>query len=254
MAGRNRKTQAKKDETSLSTPTPKLDYSPEELNGLDKDKLIAIVLSNQTFAASIMSKLNEVTSCLATLSAEVTLLKANMNTVPPPSPDLQLQERVEANERENYALQQYSRRDSIEIVNFPLEVKDDKIEEQTVSLLQAIDVDVIADDIQACHRLFKKDRVIVKFVSRKKALECLYSKSKLKTLDKSEINFPTDKAIYINESLCPEYRRLFGKLNELKKQKKVQGVWTFNGSIRLRLNDDSVKTILHKNDIEKLCL
>ena len=55
MAGRNRKTaQSKKDETSLSTP--KLEYSQEELNGLDKDKLIAIVLSNQTFAASIMSK------------------------------------------------------------------------------------------------------------------------------------------------------------------------------------------------------
>ena len=182
MAGRNRKNaQSKKDETTLSTP--KLDYSPEELNGLDKDKLIAIVLWNQTFAASIMSKLNEVTSCLATLTAEVTILKANMNTVPPPSPDLQLQERVEATERENYALQQYSRRDWIEIVNFPLEVKDDKIEEQTVSLLQAIDIDVIPDDIQACHRLFKKDCVIVKFVSRKKALECLYCKSKLKTLE-----------------------------------------------------------------------
>ena len=176
MAGRNRKTaQSKKDETSLSTP--KLEYSQEELNGLDKDKLIAIVLSNQTFAASIMSQLNEVTSCLASLTAEVTILKTNMNTVPPPSQDLQ--ERVEATERENYALQQYSRRDSIEIVDFLLEVKDDKIEEKTVSLLQAIDVDVIADDIQACHRLFKKDCVIVKFVSIKKALECLYSKSKL---------------------------------------------------------------------------
>ena len=251
MAGRNRKTaQSKKDETSLSSP--KLDYSQEELNGLDKDKLIAIVLSNQSFAAAIMSKLNEVTSTLASLTAEVTILKANANTVPSPSPELE--ERVEATERENYALQQYTRRDSIEIVNFPLDVKDDKIEEKTVSLLQAIDVDVIADDIQACHRLYKKDRIIVKFLSRKKALECLYSKSKLKTLDKTEINFPADKPIFINESLCPEYRRLFGKLNELKKQKKVQGVWTFNGSIRLRLNDDSVKTILHKNDIEKLCL
>ena len=56
-------------------------------------------------------------------------------------------------------------------------------------------------------------------------------------LGKSIADKPTK--IYINESLTPYRRRLFGKLNTFKNTNKWKYLWTTNGTIHLRQTDSS---------------
>ena len=58
--------------------------------------------------------------------------------------------------------------------------------------------------------------------------------------------------LFINESLCPKYNFLFGKLNALYKDKKIKNVWTYNGSVKVRKLDDQILSIGHENNIAAL--
>ena len=124
----------------------------------------------------------------------------------------------------------------------------ENIEAKCLEIINAIGMDADGNDIQACNCLFSKDRVIVKFIHRKKALKCLYNKSKLKDTPGDKFGFQAKMKLYISESLCPPHCRLFGKCNQnLLKNKKIKNLWTYNEKIRL-LNDQ-VHTIFHDNDL-----
>jgi hypothetical protein len=45
--------------------------------------------------------------------------------------------------------------------------------------------------------------------------------------------------IYINESLTPYRRKLFGKINEFKRSRGWKHIWSVNGKILLRHTDNS---------------
>ena len=246
--------------SSAATATPKtndsaarFNYSKDELEKLDKSDLIEALLANQSYTVKILANLEDVNKQLGTLRMEVNDLKTQVSASSSSTTDAISDRRMTDLERESFASQQYSRRDSIEIVGIPESIGNEDLEAKTIKLLKAINVDVTASDIQACHRLTKKSRVIVKFVNRKTAICCLRNKSKLKSIDKKKIGFEAG-AIFINESLCPSYRRLFWKCNELYKEKKLLGVWTYNGTVKIKLNDESVKPILHDVDLKNLSL
>jgi len=74
-----------------------------------------------------------------------------------------LKENLECND-------QYNRRNNIEISGIPTE------EEKIIEIRRKTDVEISANDIEACHRLPSKKgnkKVIVKFVNRKKTEKCL---------------------------------------------------------------------------------
>jgi len=80
-----------------------------------------------------------------------------------------LKENLECND-------QYNRRNNIEISGIPTEVADDVLEEKIIEIRRKTDVEISANDIEACHRLPSKKgnkKVIVKFVNRKKTEKCL---------------------------------------------------------------------------------
>ena len=248
----------KKSTNSNATPktndaSARFDYTQDELEKLDKAALIDVLLANQSFTVKLLANMEDLNKNVSSLKTEMNDLKAKVSAVSTTNSDASQSKRLVELERDNFALQQYSRRDSIEIVGIPESVGDEALEEKTIKLLKAINVNVSASDIQACHRLTKKTRVIVKFVNRKSAISCLRNKAKLKSLDLKKIGLPA-ATIFINESLCPSYRRLFWRCNELYKQKKLLGVWSYNGTVKIKLSDESVKAILHDVDIESLSL
>ena len=53
----------------------------------------------------------------------------------------------------------------------------------------------IDEDVQASHRLKKKEKTIVKFVNRKDCLQILRVKKELKSLDLTELDFPYYRCI-----------------------------------------------------------
>ena len=52
-------------------------------------------------------------------------------------------------------------------------------------------------------------------------------------------NNAEDSKIFINESLTLYRRRLFGRVNEYKRNNKRKHIWTVNGKIYLRQSDES---------------
>ena len=69
-------------------------------------------------------------------------------------------------ERNAVTNSQYSRRETIELNPVPAEINDDVLEENDCKALSLTGVNVVPEDLQACHRMKRSDRVILKFKCR----------------------------------------------------------------------------------------
>ena len=126
--------------------------------------------------------------------------------------------RVVILERNYWQSAQYQRRNNCEIVGIPVDVSDD-LEVKVCEIFKSIDVDICTDEIEACHRLpysskedrSKPKRTIIKLVNRKKCELAILNRKRLKDVDKTKLEFPEDTRIFINDSLCPYYRGIYGK-------------------------------------------
>ena len=92
-------------------------------------------------------------------------------------------------EIESNNVDQYSRRNNVEMSGIPHSVSKEQLEEKVVDILKAIDVNVTRNEIEACHRLGKKKKnVIVWVINRKHCLKALQNKKKLKSIEKRRGN------------------------------------------------------------------
>ena len=80
-------------------------------------------------------------------------------------------------EIQNNNVDQYSRRNNVEISGIPRSVSDNQLEEKVVDILKAIDVNIISNEIDAFHRLGKKKKKLLFGCQIKKR-----SSSSIKTL------------------------------------------------------------------------
>ena len=189
-------------------------YNKNDLMNMDKTKLVEMLMTNQNALNGVISELQQ-------LRSEISISD-------------NIQKRIRKLETESYQAQQYSRRDSIEVNGLPESVKDEDLENKVVEILDKIGVQVSPNDIQACHRLRNKTRTIVKFTNRKNAYEARSRHAEIRNLDKASVGLPECK-LYLNESLCPYYGMLLGKLKLLHKLKKINSFWVSNGSVRYNL-------------------
>ena len=100
------------------------------------------------------------------------------------------------------ATEQYGRRNNIEIIGIPDDVKINQLEDKVVEIFKSINVETESRDIEACHRLGKSTpkRTIVRFVNRKFAKSILYSRKRLKNVDKEAIGL-AGANLYVSENL-----------------------------------------------------
>ena len=76
-------------------------------------------------------------------------------------------------------------------------------------------------------------------MSRKKIDELFKKRNELNDIDFTDLGFPSETKIYMNENLNPYYRKLWWSCRKLKKEKVVKYVWISNGSIKVRKDDTS---------------
>ena len=231
-----------------------------QLGKLNKDELI-------DYAVNIQDKYNENLGIVDQLKEAMTEISSIISTVDKLNHHItelestllvtknvndRLVERIVDLERQVNSNSQYSRRDCLEITGIPSSVDNDKLESKVCDIFSEINVNVAAEDIQACHRL-KNDKTIVKFVNRKHCINVLKKRSLLKDCNQKDFGFPEENKIFINESLCPEYRFLFWKCRVLHKNKKLFSYWTFNGIIKIKMSErGEIHAITHVNDLVKL--
>ena len=142
------------------------------------------------------------------------MVVSNVNTL--------LVTRVTELEKQQAKMEQYSRRNHVEISGISNEVSDENLEQKVINICKESGIELNPYDIEACHRLpaerintSNSKHVIVKFVNRK------YSEATLRL--KKSINSPSN--VYITNSLCPYYRFLLGKCKDLQKKGLINQVF-----------------------------
>ena len=218
------------------------------LNKLTKPELVQLLLKTEaTLGSQITDLSKEIKDTLTyfkKLEADIAVVKTVND---------RLVERVIKTERQCWENAQYSRRDTLEIVGIPNSVGNSVLEETVRDVFKKIGVEIDERDVQACHRLKEKERTIVKFVNRKDCLQILRVKKDLKSLDPTELDFPENTKIFINESLCPYYRGIWNKCKKLRAIQKIHQFYTISGLIRVKLEETGPSRIItHMVDLKEL--
>ena len=154
-------------------------------------------------------------------------------------------------EIQNNNLDQYSRRNNVEISGIPQSVSDNQLEEKVVDILKAIDVNITTNEIEACHRLGKKKKnAIVRVINRKHCLQALQNKKKLKSIDKNAIGIPNAN-LFISENLTPASSKLAFNCRKLKRDGEVEKCYTINEIFHIVKNNKLMK-LYHLKDLQEL--
>ena len=93
-----------------------------------------------------------------------------------------LNEQLINTERRQCKLEQYSRRECIEIEDIPQMITITNLEDTVIKIFEKIGISINKRMINACHRLSKTTKTIVKLAHKKGAELILKSKKKLKDI------------------------------------------------------------------------
>ena len=105
-------------------------------------------------------------------------------------------------DRQCWANSQHSTREYVEVAGIPQSVPASDLKR----ILEKVGMEVPAKDIDACHRIGKQGRIIVKFLRRKDCQQVLGVKKDIQKITANDLALPsTAIKLYLNESLCPYY-------------------------------------------------
>ena len=222
-------------------------YSENALRKLNKDDLIDIVLSFQnkmeSSNAKVLEELKLLNDKFDKLEADVAIAR-NAN--------LLLSSRLVHTERQCWANAHYSRRETLEIVGLPKSLTNDEAETKLCKIFRSLDCNVNREDLDACHSLMDKKRVIVKFCQRKDCGKVLKAKNDLRKLNTTNLDLPERSNTFVNQSLCSYYRLLWSTSRKLHGKGRVFGWYVSNGSIKIKLQENRRPLyISHMEDFKK---
>ena len=170
-----------------------------------------------------------------------------------------LEKKVISLEENGNLLEQYGRRNNLEITGVSNEIEDVDLEGKVIEIVDKIEVNVSSKDIEACHRIGKsKDnskKTIVRFVNRKYAKKALLNRKNLKHLDKSSIGLSNSSNIFINESLTPINNNLAFYCRKLNRDRYVEKTFSREGVVCMRcrdIQDGKTIKVLHFNTLVDL--
>ena len=164
-----------------------------------------------------------------------------------------LLERITQLERNNLNNAQYNRRETLEINPVPSDIADDVLEQSVCQALSLTGISVEPDDLQACHRMRKKDRVIIKFKCRKQKHRVLLNRKALQNESLDLTQLKLSGKLFVNESMCHENHQLAYKCHQLKSARKIHSTWFYNSTLRIKpVQNGPIHKIFHPTDIEKV--
>ena len=165
---------------------------------------------------------------------------------------LNLEHELSQSEAHINNLDQYNRRNYLEIQGIPSNVSDDALEDKVINIFHSLNINVNTNDIEDCYRLGKADpkNTIVRFVNRKFCYEALDKKFYLRKVDSIKLGFQAGAVLYFSENLTPYNQRLAWKCREVKRASKIHSSWSNKGIVKLRrtINELPV-SIIHDSDI-----
>ena len=165
-----------------------------------------------------------------------------------------LLKRITNLERDAVNNAQYVRRETIEINPIPQSIPNTDLENKVCEALSLTGTTVTPDDLQACHRMKNKEKVIVKFKDRKQRNKVFFFSCKeLKSKGKQLRDLQFGPSLFINDSMCFDNQSLFYKCRQLKNVYKLLSFWFFNKTSNVKLIENGhITKIFHISDIKNL--
>ena len=114
----------------------------------------------------------------------------------------------------------------LEINPVPHSINNVDLEEKVCEVLSLTGTKVKPDDLDACHRMKKKDKVI-KFKNRKQRNDVIFNRKELKSKEDDLLALQFSRSLFINDSMCFENQVLFDKCRHLKNLGKIFLVLVF---------------------------
>ena len=149
----------------------------------------------------------------------------------------QLDKKIISLESRHNMLEQYGRRNNLEITGIPNSVPQKDLESKVVNILSAIGDNVSKDDFEDCHRIGKScdnsKKTIVRFTNRKIVKDALYKRKQLKNIDKAALEMQNDAMLFLNENLSEENNKIAFLCRKLKREGVITNTYTANGIVRL---------------------
>ena len=229
---------------------------------LTKTKLMAediqSIKENQEFISNqyddIRTELTKIKQHIEEKDKKINQLEQNINWL-----NEELLKEIEKND----ALNQYGRRENLELHGIPVQ-KNENTDEIVISMMKHINIDLKASDISISHRLHSKfnqkertseDKshppIIVKFVRRQIRNQIYNKRTHLRKVQNFGVAGMTD--LFINENLTPKIKQLFGKANHLRKERGYKFIWTNNGMIYVRKNEKAQSLqITNEENLQKI--
>ena len=132
------------------------------------------------------------------------------------------------------------------------EIHEDVLEDSICKALSLTGVNVVPEDLQACHRMKRSDRVIVKFKCHIQKQSLIYKHKNLGTKSQELTNLKFLGRLFVSESMSHENQQLAYKCRQLKSARKIHSTWFFNNVINIKLTEHGrIHKIFHVSDIEK---
>ncbi len=196
-----------------------------------------------------IDKMNEICAINNIMLKKLAVLSEDNNKLYDRNDELsdELRERtIELNE-----LNQYGRRQNVEICNIPESIPQNALENHVIEILKSIGITNINPyNIVGVHRIGKKfnskpRNVIVRFLNKKSAFSFLKKKKNLKS--------SKFKNYYVIENLCPFNKKIFNRLYKLKKENELHSVWSYNGQVFVQLEENGERIqVQHLDEIRDL--
>ena len=154
----------------------------------------------------------------------------------------EIEDYVEDLSKQNDRTNQYTRRENIEIMNIPENIKQEDLENTVIDIMAKMKMTVEPNNFIAVHRLKKKSpsdsaNVIVRLNHRKITLDALRRKKLLKGTGK-KLGFKRDPIII--ENLCPNYQQVYDECRLLVEHGELHRVWTYNGNVTILKYENSL--------------
>ena len=155
-------------------------------------------------------------------------------------------------------LEQYGKRQNLEIVGVP-EKEDENTNAIVLEVAKMLDVDIMSSHISTSHRLPKKKAssrnnygsspIIVRFTSRDIRNQIYANRKKARFEDLKNFSVTDTKNIFVNENLTPTRKQLFWKTKQEVKNNSWKYIWTHNGNVFVKKDDNASITAI-KNELD----
>ena len=133
-----------------------------------------------------------------------------------------LEDTLITNEIKKNNANQYSRWNNIVIRGIPQSVKYKDLEDKVINVLDKVNVKVIKNDIEACHRLGDSRKTIVKFVNRKHSFEALKNTKLHMSADLTSIGLDKNTNLFfLSQNLSDYNNKIAFHCRELRRKRLI---------------------------------